>query len=440
VVAAFAAGIARAAAPDELAAQVRQAILRNDVAALGRLIESNGEVCAEAATNATAAPLHVAAALDRAEIVERLIAAGADPDVRTAGGFTPLHWAAGKNAAEAARRLLQAGAATNAAASNGITPLHWAAANNATNAVRLLIEAGADLEARTESGLTPLHWAVQRHAEDAARLLAAAAVAAEGAGTAAPAAPSAVLSAPEPAPPREIVQAKPAHAPAGFGMTLVVPTGIGSSLSFVWIEPLGIWVAKYETTNEAYRKFRPTHSSLFCESFSLDGETQPVVHVSWNDADAYCRWLTATFGDRIPQGTEFRLPTEREWVVFASCGDERTYPWGNELPPRYGNYSDESARESLPDWKGIEGYNDGSVVTCPVEDSGANEWGLYGVGGNVWEWCSDWYDTRHTARVRRGGSWDFDQAPSLQIAWRGFDRPEARYDTIGFRVVIAPKK
>jgi formylglycine-generating enzyme required for sulfatase activity len=72
-----------------------------------------------------------------------------------------------------------------------------------------------------------------------------------------------------------------------------------------------------------------------------------------------------------------------------------------------------------------------------VRESGENPWGLFGMGGNAWEWCQDWFDAEHKYKVRAGGSWDFDQRENLRINAYGFDRPDARYDTIGFRVLIS---
>ena len=70
-----------------------------------------------------------------------------------------------------------------------------------------------------------------------------------------------------------------------------------------------------------------------------------------------------------------------------------------------------------------------------------NEWGIYGLAGNVWEWCSDWLDDKDRRyKLRKGGSWDFDPKSSLRVVAKGIDLPTAKYDTIGFRVIVAKKK
>ena len=107
------------------------------------------------------------------------------------------------------------------------------------------------------------------------------------------------------------------------------------------------------------------------------------------------------------------------------------------MPPKFGNYSDKAAKRELSEWSGIVNYDDGYPVTSPVSDSGENEWGIFGLGGNVWEWCEDWYDASKKYKIRHGGSWYFDREECLRIDCRGFDRPDARYDTIGFRLVLS---
>ncbi|MBM4142700.1 MAG: hypothetical protein FJ225_03770 [Lentisphaerae bacterium] len=467
------------------AAAIHDAARANDPRGIAAALASAGPGAVNASAGPGITPLHVAAGLNRRAAAATLIENGAALNARTAGGFTPLHWAASRDAADAARLLIGAGADAGARAAQGITPLHWAAARNATNVLALLLAAGADHAAPTAAGLTPLHWAVEHGRNEAAVLLAAATVDRETAAAGTPPAAAPAEDAQDSAPPENIVatvseyqallrtiaaengaaaaadaadrsgtadpggaEAAPAagdvpltaptHARPAFGKILRVPIGIDEELVFVWIEPLGIWVGEYEVTNGQYRCFRPRHRSLFFERHSLDGDDQPVVNVSWNDAADYCAWLNKFCGDRIPLHSAYRLPTDREWTAFARCGTERKYPWGDAMPPAYGNYSDFSAR-ALPGWRGFADYNDGFAVSCPVSRSGANEWGLYGVGGNVWEWCADRFDAADPARSRRGGCWDFDGETALRVEWRGVDRPEARYDTIGFRIVVAKK-
>ncbi|MFO7869971.1 MAG: SUMF1/EgtB/PvdO family nonheme iron enzyme, partial [Kiritimatiellia bacterium] len=361
------------------------------------------------------------------------------------------HWAACRDSARAADLLILMGADVSATASNGITPLHWAAANNATNVLKTLIAQGSDIKTVTESGNTPLHWAVLKHSDDTAAFLAYMTVTRQmemerklkavpdvsydaGPEEAEPEKPPA-----QPLPPPRIASSGAVISGVSAGRkTLLVPIGLEQELVFAEVTEAGLWVGKYEITNGQYRRYRPKHNSMFYEEFTLNSDRQPAVYVSWQEAVAFSEWLNRNYSDRIPLGHEFRLPTEAEWMTFASCGENRKYPWGNDWPPEYGNYSDLFARARLSEWRGIKRYNDGHVVTCPVDKSGVNEWGIYGVGGNAWEWCRDWYGSERKYRVRKGGCWYFDREPLLSIKYRGFDRPDAHYDTIGFRLVVAP--
>ncbi len=395
-------------------------------------------------------PLHVAAAANHRIMASLLLGHGADLRARTGGGFTPLHWAASRDAADTLDLLLDRGADPNDTAGAGVTPLHWAARRNATNTVARLIERGACLDRVDGAGLAPLDWAVKHSAHDTALLIAARLAARDLAAERTQRTPRRPM--PKPAlaldtpddetpdpradePPETILPAEPPR--VGPERTLVLPLGRDIEMTFVWIEPLGLWMSRYETTNEQFRRFDSEHRSLFREGFSLDGDRQPVVRVSWHRAKAFAQWLNNRFPNRLPAGFKARLPTEREWTVAARCGDHRLFPWGSEWPPRYGNYSDAAAQRNLSDWQGIENYDDGHPVSCPVEQSGANEWGLYGMGGNVWEWCEDWYDESRTRKVRKGGSWDYDPSHALLVDYRGMDLPDARSDTVGFRLVVA---
>ena len=168
------------------------------------------------------------------------------------------------------------------------------------------------------------------------------------------------------------------------------------------------------------------------------GPTHPAVNVSWDDAQAWCRWLSKK------EGRKYRLPKESEWN--AAVGPT-TYPWGNQWPPpnNCANYagqemrslSQAEAERSL--FKGftlIKGFSDRHVFTSPVGSYPANALGLYDMGGNVCQWCEDWYDGKHDARVLRGGSWsDFGEV-NLRSAYRNGVRPAGRRDGCGFRCVL----
>lgn len=424
---------------------IHDAVSMRDVGRTASILEQSPSSVANAADEGGVTPMHIAAALNQTSIIGMLSARSARVDACTTGGFTPLHWAAGRDAFAAARLLLQLGADVNATNSAGVTPLHWAAGKNATNTLVLLLRCGANWDISTDTGQLPLHWAIEKNAADSALLLAYK----QAVDTQLSAGREPSVTPPQEAPPPGIVSGLVMPSPPDDdttprrkvepGASLVVPIGRGESLRFVWIPEMKLWVGKYEITNGQFRRFRSKHNSLFRDQFSLNGNDQPVVYVSWNDAVEFCEWMNLRNSDVIPAGFAFRLPTSDEWTAFASCGTKRRYPWGDQWPPKYGNFSDLTARMHFPEWRGISGYEDGQPVTCSVYNSGANEWDLYGVAGNVWEWCSDWHDDQKMFKVRRGGSWDFDEQFNLAIAHRGFDRPETRDDTIGFRIVAAPK-
>jgi len=171
---------------------------------------------------------------------------------------------------------------------------------------------------------------------------------------------------------------------------------------------------------------------------------QPVIHVSWNDANEYCKWLSKK------TGKTYRLPTEAEWE-FAAGGPKRLkYSWGNTDPKGKsgGNVADISAKKL-----GISfiwnGYDDKFGMTAPVGSFNPNEFGLYDMTGNVWEWCSDWYGSEYYAkspsenpvgpstgayRVLRGGSC-FDQPTSQRVTERLWVEPSGKKRCTGFRVV-----
>jgi formylglycine-generating enzyme required for sulfatase activity len=191
------------------------------------------------------------------------------------------------------------------------------------------------------------------------------------------------------------------------------------------------------------------------------GATYPVVGVSWNDAKEFCKWLTKrerSAGDLL-ENREYRLPKDEEWSAAVGLKNEvgstpeekdgkiKLYPWDipqkldKSWPPPLGagNYAGEEAK--IGDWPYawpvIEGYTDGYPRTSPVGSFEANFNGLYDVGGNVWQWCEDWYNAQSQYRVLRGASWGGGDRNLLLASYRRDSAPDFRNDAVGFRCVIA---
>jgi formylglycine-generating enzyme required for sulfatase activity len=145
-------------------------------------------------------------------------------------------------------------------------------------------------------------------------------------------------------------------------------------------------------------------------------DEHPVVNVSWNDAVAFCKWLSKK------ENKTYRLPTEAEWEYACRAGTTTRYYSGDdpETLAKVGNVADAAAKAKFPDWKCTIKANDGYVFTAPVGKFEPNAFGLYDMHGNAWQWCADWYGADYYAkspaddptgpdsgvvRVLRGGSW-----------------------------------
>ena len=183
------------------------------------------------------------------------------------------------------------------------------------------------------------------------------------------------------------------------------------------------YIDKYEVTNRQYRRFiRETHhrQPAYPHDPQWSGDEQPVVGVSWEDANAYAKWAGK------------RLPTEAEWEKAAKGLKVRRYPWGNDWQLRSANTAEANRKITA------------KVGSYPF---GISPFGAYDMLGNVWEWCADWYSATYyrrsprknprgpstgRTRVIRGGSWN-ERGELLSVSTRKSLAPQVRLTTVGFR-------
>jgi formylglycine-generating enzyme required for sulfatase activity len=193
----------------------------------------------------------------------------------------------------------------------------------------------------------------------------------------------------------------------------------------------GYYMDRTEVTQGEYKKCVDAGE---CDTPSCDWDptgtpNRPVVCVTWSQAGEYCVWAGK------------RLPTEAEWEKAARGTDGRKYPWGNE----------DATCEYAVMYDGTD-YGCGTNSTwdvCSKSPAGDSPYGLCDMSGNVWEWVSDWYDSRYytnspasnptgpvsgSYRIFRGGSFDnYDSVLGLRASNRLYDSPSDYYDSLGFR-------
>jgi formylglycine-generating enzyme required for sulfatase activity len=196
-------------------------------------------------------------------------------------------------------------------------------------------------------------------------------------------------------------------------------------------------IGKYPVTNREYwafvrdSKFIPPRG-WYGDQFPADKGGHPVIYVSWDDATAYCKWLSEK------TGKQYRLPTEAEWEKAARGEDGRVWPWGNEFGEKNANI--------------VKLYVGHTTPVGQFSPHGDSSFGCVDMIGNVWEWCNDWFDEKEYKnrvnqivndpqgpqkgqyRVLRGGSFGNVQGVArCGNRFRYF--PYATYNHLGFRVV-----
>ena len=187
------------------------------------------------------------------------------------------------------------------------------------------------------------------------------------------------------------------------------------------------WIGKYEVTQNIWREIMGNNPSFF------KGDKLPVEKVSWNDVQKFLKRL------KEKTGLNFRLPTEAEWEYACK---------GGNLSKGF-KYSGSNNADGVSwYWKNSE------QKTHPVGLKNPNELGLYDMSGNVFEWCSDWYDGSYYStstyknpkgpssgfnRVDRGGGWMDDKA-NLRCSNREFWEPTGRFSILGFRLALSAKQ
>ena len=243
-------------------------------------------------------------------------------------------------------------------------------------------------------------------------------------------------AAPTPAP------AASAAEPAGKAIRATKEDPFVNSLGmkFVPVPGTGVLFSIWETRVKDYQVFVEATKREWEKPFFGQGPTHPAVNVSWEDATAFCGWLTGLERKEgmITASQRYRLPTDLEWSAAVGLEKESgetpearsmevkgVYPWGTKWPPPQG------AGNYHPSLK-VDEYK----YTSPVGSFEPNRYGIYDLGGNVWEWCEDWYNAAKLYRVLRGASCVNDGPDSLLSSYRGYYSSEGRYDGRGFRCVL----
>ncbi len=215
----------------------------------------------------------------------------------------------------------------------------------------------------------------------------------------------------------------------------------------------GYWLGKHEVTQGQWQAVMGNNPSYFQQA----GATAPVEQVSWTDAQKFCSKLTQRerAAGRLPAGYEFSLPTEAQWEYACRAGTTTAYSWGNDFKLGVCNVENDAISSN----KNVSTFLSRGLPrdsTMLVGKFAPNEWGLYDMHGNVWEWCSDWYGSYPSSavidpagsssgsfRVCRGGC-SISPEGNCRSAFRCHYTPDScfrltpalRYVSLGFRLSL----
>jgi len=211
-------------------------------------------------------------------------------------------------------------------------------------------------------------------------------------------------------------------------------------MKFVPVPGTDVLFCIWDTRVQDYQAFATTTGQLWEKPSFEQGPTHPAVNIGWDNAKAFCEWLTQKerSAGLIGSGQSYRLPMDVEWSVAVGLQDEtgRTpqekdgmtrgvYPWGSGFPPPRGAGNYDSLVKA-----------DSYEYTSPVGSFAANRFGLYDMGGNVWQWCEDSYGGGQDGhRLLRGASWGTSYPVNLLSSCR-FVTPDLHLGNVGFRVVL----
>lgn len=229
-------------------------------------------------------------------------------------------------------------------------------------------------------------------------------------------------------------------APAGTGKTnvaVVLTNSLG--MQFRSVPGVKSLFSVWETRVRDYEAFVRDRQHAWSRPGFEQGPMHPVANVNWEDASAFCRWLTDTEREagKLSGKQKYRLPTDEEWSIAAGMGVERgntpearmkqqrVWPWGAYWPPVAGdgNYGEKLKVDSHP-------------ATSPVGSYRPNAHGLFDMGGNVWEWTEDWYNEATVTKALRGGSFNDSQPSYLTTSYRLNGTMNLINEDFGFRVVL----